>query len=295
MTNATALLDLPRVDPAADSPHPLPAGCDPLSLRHLAQDVARAAGELAERSRADVEVAATKSSPTDVVTQADRACEDLIRRRLRAQRPDDAILGEERGLEPGTSGLTWVVDPIDGTVNYLYGIWAYAVSIAVVVGDPLSPGGWAGLAGCIVSPATGHVWAAAAGSGATLNDKPLLLGPPPGMDQALVATGFGYVAQRRRVQARVLADLLPRVRDIRRIGSAAIDLGLVAAGRVDAFYERGLNPWDMAAGALIVQEAGGRVVGIDGNAPGEHLVVAGADPLCSRLAGALSELGAGQG
>jgi len=285
----------------------MPAGCRPEELCALAESVAREAGALVHAGRPErVEVAATKSSPTDVVTQMDRASEDLIRERLRQARPQDAMLGEERGAAPLTPGgapsgqaasgqgrvVTWVVDPIDGTVNYLYGIPVFAVCVAAVVGDPSVPGGWAPVAGCVHNPATGRTWTAQAGGGAWLDGHRLTMPEPPALEAALVATGFGYVASRRAAQADVVRSLLPRVRDLRRLGSASIDLCMLASGQLDAYYERGLHAWDMAAAALVVLEAGGRVVGIDGIPPQEHMVVAAAEPLCRTLATALEELGA---
>nr|WP_246316049.1 inositol monophosphatase family protein [Kineococcus aurantiacus] len=250
----------------------------------MAVEVATAAGALVHDGRPDrVEVAATKSSPTDVVTAMDTASEQLVRRLLRAARPQDGFLGEEEGHEPGTSGLTWVVDPIDGTVNYLYGLRSYAVSVAVVrsQGRP-DPATWTVLAGAVVDPSAGETWSAARGAGATLTDargsRPLRVGPGPDLGQALLATGFGYDAGRRAEQAAVVARLLPRVRDLRRIGTASLDLCSVAAGRVDAYYERGLNPWDFAAGWLVAHEAGAVVTDFAGGPAGGHgLVAAGPD------------------
>ncbi len=265
----------------------------PAALRALARSLAVQAGDLVQRDRpARVEVAATKSSPTDVVTQMDRAAEQLIRSRLAVERPDDGILGEEAGLRSGSSGLTWVVDPIDGTANYLYGIPFYAVSVAVVTGDPQRPGRWSAVAGCVHNPATGHTWSAAAGLGADLDGAALLAPLPPLLERALVGTGFGYRPQRRRAQARVAAELLPRVRDLRRIGSAAIDLCMVASGWLDAYYERGLNPWDLAAGALVATESGAVVRGLRTAPPSEQMVVAARRPLVDLLAAELERLDA---
>jgi myo-inositol-1(or 4)-monophosphatase len=263
----------------------------------LAEAVAREAGEMIlrgerERSGERPEVESTKSSPTDVVTAMDRAVEDLLRSRLAQARPGDGVLGEEAGLEPGSTGLTWVLDPIDGTVNYLYRMPAYAVSVALVSGDPTVPGGWEPVAGCVHQPATGATWTAARGEGAWLGDRRLRLGPVPQLPAALVATGFGYRRQRRAGQARVLADVLPRVRDIRRIGSSALDLCGVATGTVDAYYERGVNVWDIAAATLVLTEAGGAIRGLRGAPPGPEMVVAGGDPLLSDLVDLLTGLDA---
>ncbi|ERK69758.1 inositol monophosphatase family protein, partial [Leifsonia aquatica ATCC 14665] len=222
-------------------------------LRDIAVTIAKRAATLAQQRRRDgVEIAASKSSVSDIVTRADREAEDLIRGALVAARPADGFFGEESGGDAGTSGLTWVVDPIDGTVNYAYGIPAYAVSIAVVEGDP-DPTTWRTLAGAVVNPESGDVFAAAAGRGSTRNGQALRVNEGVELPLALVGTGFGYDAGVRRRQAEFVARLIGEVRDIRRIGSAALDLCALAAGRLDAYYERGLNPWDHAAGALVAR------------------------------------------
>lgn len=258
----------------------------------LAEQAARAAGDLVRDERPDaLEVESTKTSPVDVVTAMDTAAEALLLRHLLAARPDDGVLGEEGGLRSGTSGLTWVVDPIDGTVNYLYGIPSYAISVAVVSGQP-DPAGWTVLAGCVHNPATGETWTAGAGTGAFLDGRPVRGPQEVGLDVALVGTGFGYVRERRRRQAQVVAALLPDVRDIRRAGAASLDLCAVASGRLDAYYERGLAPWDQAAGSLVAREAGARVTGARGLHPSADLVVAAAPRLHDVLARRLDELGA---
>jgi myo-inositol-1(or 4)-monophosphatase len=247
-----------------------------LELLAIAETIAREAGELALRRRAEgVSIAASKSSLEDVVTEADREVETLIRARLAELRPDDAFLGEESGAEGGSSGLTWVVDPIDGTVNYLYGIPDYCVSIAVVEGEP-DPGSWTALAGVVFAPAKGELFRAAAGHGAFRNDERLAVNTGVVPALALVGTGFGYAAEKRVRQAAVVQSLVADVRDIRRIGAAALDLCAVASGRIDAYYESGLNPWDQAAGVLIAQEAGARVEGRDGSPAGRDLTIAAA-------------------
>ncbi|MDQ1287322.1 MAG: monophosphatase [Actinomycetota bacterium] len=272
----------------------LPEGADPAELLAIAEKVAREAGALVRGRPVRVEVAATKSSPTDVVTEMDRASEALIRGRLADERPDDGLHGEEEGLLAGTSGITWVIDPIDGTVNYLYGIPAYSISVAAVVGDTRRAGAWRPVAGVVHNPVLDRTWAAAAGSGARLDGEALIVPDGPAdLSAALVATGFGYRAARRASQARVLAGLLPRIRDIRRVGCASLDLCLLASGHVDAYYERGLQPWDVAAGFLVATEAGVAVRGIDGLPPGEHMVVAARPPLADVLAGELEAAGAG--
>ncbi len=258
----------------------------------LCEELAREAGAVARtRAAGGVEVAATKSSATDVVTAVDREVEQLLRTRLADLRPQDGFLGEEDGHESGTSGLTWVIDPIDGTVNFLYGIPAWAVSVAVVRGEP-DPRTWTALAGCVHAVPTGTTWTAGRGHGAWRNGTRLRSRVAVALGQALVGTGFGYTAERRAEQAAVVARLLPRVRDIRRFGSAAIDLCLVADGTLDAYYERGLNPWDMAAGALVVGEAGGAVRGLRGAPASGDMVVAGPGDLVEEIVRVLEETGA---
>jgi myo-inositol-1(or 4)-monophosphatase len=274
---------------------------DVLKLQELAEKVARAGGDLIRAGLADDpaarEVESTKSTPTDIVTAMDQAVERLLREQLAAARPGDGVLGEENGYIPSESGLTWVLDPIDGTVNYRYGIDAYAVSVAVVEGDPTVDGAWTTVAGCVHNPATLQTWIAGRGLGAQLivGDEPpreLKLAPPPSLDQALVATGFGYAAHRRAGQARVLTGVLPRVRDIRRIGSASLDLCGVATGTVDAYYERGVNAWDIAAARLVLTEAGGALSGLRGAPAGGAMVVGAASPLLEGLCDVLGQLDA---
>jgi myo-inositol-1(or 4)-monophosphatase len=258
-------------------------------LLDIARTIALEAGALAKRRRSEgVEVAASKSSPEDVVTYADQESEALIRRRLSELRPRDGFLGEESGAERGTSGLTWVVDPIDGTVNFLYGIPQWAISIAVVEGEP-DPATWRALAGCVFAPAVDEVFTASAGGGAFLNGVPLKANSGSDLSQALLATGFAYSAERRGKQAAVVSELITRVRDIRRIGSAALDLCYVAAGRLDAYYEQGLNAWDMAAGALVAAEAGARVTGWDGAPAGRGFLLAAAPGLADGVEELLRE------
>ncbi|MFP5347541.1 MAG: inositol monophosphatase family protein [Actinomycetes bacterium] len=260
------------------------------SLAALAEHAARSAGDLIRDERPPhLGVSRTKTSATDVVTVMDTAAEALVVKTLFAERPEDGLLGEEGGLRPGTSGLTWVVDPIDGTVNYLYGIPDYAVSIAVVSGEP-EPSGWTLLAGCVHNPVSGETWTATRGGGAYL-DGHRLDGPADvPLSAALVGTGFGYTAARRRRQASVVAAMIPQVRDIRRAGVASLDLCAVATGRPDAYYERGLRPWDMAAGTLVAREAGATVTGLAGLDPGEAMLIAAAPRLSRELSRALAVL-----
>jgi myo-inositol-1(or 4)-monophosphatase len=229
-----------------------------------------------------LEVTATKSSATDIVTEMDKRSERTIVELITAARPDDGFLGEEGADRSGTSGVTWVIDPIDGTVNYLYEIPAYAVSIAARDDDGV-------LVGVVLNPVSGETWTAVRGAGAFLDGRRLELDPPPELELALVATGFGYGRERRARQAEILQSVLPRVRDVRRMGAASLDLCAVATGRVDAFYEQGLKPWDLAAGGLVAAEAGAVVAGLPGREAGEALVVAAPpglyEPLAELLAG----------
>ena len=261
------------------------------SLLELARSVALAAADLAHTRRAaGVEIAASKSSLEDVVTHADRETEALIRSMLADARPDDGFLGEESEADAGTSGLTWVVDPIDGTVNYLYGDPQYAVSIAVVEGKP-EPLNWRALAAVVVSPPSGEVFSATAGGGARLGSQSITVNRGVDLSQALVGTGFSYSSLSRTAQGAVVAGLLGQVRDIRRHGSAALDLCSVACGRLDAYYERGLAPWDHAAGALIASEAGASVTGLDGIAPSAEFTLAADAGLAAELEQLLRKLG----
>ena len=265
------------------------ANARPAELLELARTIALEAGALAKQRRFEgVEIAASKSSPEDIVTHADRETEALIRLRIAEARPDDGFYGEESGAEVGTSGLTWVVDPIDGTVNFLYGLPTWAISIAVVEGQP-DPATWRALAGCVVNPAIGEVYTATEGGGAFLGNTRLHVNEGVELSQALVGTGFSYSADRRVEQARVVTHLLGRIRDIRRIGVASLDLCNVAAGRIDAYYEQNLQPWDHAAGALIAAEAGARVTGAGGAPAGRNLLIAAEPRLAAALEGLLGE------
>ncbi|RFA18793.1 inositol monophosphatase family protein [Subtercola boreus] len=269
-----------------------PVGDPNRELLGLARSIAVEAAELAAKRRAEgVTVAASKSSAEDIVTFADREVEAFIRSSLLAARPNDGFLGEEstESASAGTSGLTWVVDPIDGTVNYLYGIPAYNVSIAVVEGEA-DPETWHALAGCVVNPAIGEVFTATDARGAFLGDTALHVNPASDLSQALVATGFAYSAEVRARQGLVLSKLLPQVRDIRRIGAAALDLCYVAAGRYDAYFERGLKPWDHAAGALIAREAGAHVGGFDGSPVTADFGLAAEPVLAARLEAIVADL-----
>jgi myo-inositol-1(or 4)-monophosphatase len=259
-------------------------------LLALAVDVAREAAALVRRGRAtagdDVEV---KSSPVDVVTAVDTAAERLVVDLLLRARPEDGVLGEEGADRDGTSGVRWVIDPIDGTVNFLYDLPAYAVSIAAEVAGTVR-------AGVVLNVATGELFTASSGGGAHLlapgSPEPVRLvgGRPVSLEQSLIATGFGYRVEQRQVQGAVVAALLPRVRDIRRHGSAALDLCAAAAGRVDAYYELDLKPWDHAAGALIAAEAGLVVTGLAGRPFAEPMAIAVAAGIAAPFLDLLTEL-----
>ena len=223
-------------------------------LRSFAESMAVRAGDdaLAGRRRLGIGqpvVHDTKSSPTDPVTEYDRAAERLIVDAIRQSRPDDAIVGEEGADQTGTSGLHWLVDPIDGTANFVYDLPHWCTSIAVVDAD--GP-----LAGAVYAPVLGELFSAERGGGATLNGSPIRCSGVDQLSRALVGTGFSYSADRRALQGDRVARLVREVRDIRRLGSAAIDLCLVACGRLDAYFEEHLNSWDLAAGVLIAAEAG---------------------------------------
>jgi myo-inositol-1(or 4)-monophosphatase len=255
---------------------------DPSPLLDLATDLARRAGALALSMHSGLGGHDTKSTPTDVVTEADRACERLLVDGIRAARPDDGILGEEGASTDGTSGVKWVVDPIDGTVNYLYGLPQWAVSIGVEVDGEA-------LVGVVFDAAKDELWTAVRGGGAFLDGRALRCTAVQDLAQTLVATGFSYDARRRSVQAQNLERVLPQVRDLRRLGAASLDLCSVAAGRVDAYYEQGLHPWDMSAGLLIAAEAGARTGDLRGGPGSYRMVVASApavfDPLVEVLVG----------
>lgn len=273
---------------------------DPAPLRPVAETLAAEAAEFVRARRAEVFGAAagalgsgavrSKSTPTDPVTVVDTETERLLRDRLAQLRPGEPILGEEGGGPTGSAAtagtVNWVLDPIDGTVNFVYGIPAYAVSVAVQV-DGVS------VAGAVADVVAGRVYSAASGLGAHVTDgcgtRELRCSTVDDLSMALLGTGFGYSRRRRATQATLLARMLPVVRDVRRIGSAALDLCMVAAGRLDAFYEHGLQVWDSAAGALIAAEAGARVLlpAPNGSVGGTGLVVAAAPGIADELLAAL--------
>jgi myo-inositol-1(or 4)-monophosphatase len=246
----------------------------------LAERAARAAGAvLLERYRGPLRGLGTKSSETDPVSEADREAERGVRELLAAERPEDGLLAEEGSRSESESGRRWIVDPLDGTVNYLYGFPAWGVSVALEDA--------AGVAvGVVLDPLRDEAFRVVRGGGAELSGEPLRVRRPERLDRALVATGFDYLPQRRAAQAEVARRVLPAVRDLRRAGAAALDLAWLAAGRLDGYYERGLKPWDWAAGRLLVEEAGGAVADL----PGEPRGLVAAHP---ELLPALRELVSG--
>jgi len=250
----------------------------PGALREIAEAVAREAGAQLREAFAGPRINVTaKSSPTDLVSEADHAAERLIRERLAAARPGDGFLGEEGGDEQGTTSLRWVVDPLDGTINFLFGIPQWAVSIACEDADGT-------LAGVIYDPMRDELWTAERDGAALLDGRPIRASERAELPTALVATGFGYDAEVRRLQAGVAAALLPRVRDIRRLGSAALDLAWTAAGRYDAYYERGVKLWDVAAGGLICECMGLDVRRLEPAPPADAGIFAAPPGLADALA-----------
>ena len=228
-------------------------------LRAIAEQLARAAGDMALAGRkSGIVTATTKSSPTDMVTQYDKASEDMITAGLRELRPDDGIVGEEGASRDGTSGITWHIDPIDGTSNFYFDIPMWAVSIGAV--DDNGP-----IAGAVYAPALGDMFTAARGEGATLNGNRISVRENTVLSDALVCTGFSYHVSQREAHARRVATMVGQIRDIRRFGAAAIDLCFVACGRLDAYFEEHLNSWDLIAGQVIATEAGALLTNYSGD------------------------------
>jgi myo-inositol-1(or 4)-monophosphatase len=259
---------------------------DPLELCALAESTARAAGALLlaglDQVRTDIQ---TKSTGTDMVSEMDRAAEALIVERLLGARPDDGMMGEEGTDLPGTSGVRWVVDPLDGTTNYLYGLAGFGVSIAAELDG-------AAVAGVVLDVVRNELYAATRGGGATRDGVAIRASAQDDLASALIATGFSYAAERRARQATVLVTVLPQVRDIRRFGAAAVDLCSVACGRVDGYYEAGLAPWDLAAGGLIATEAGAVVTDFAGGPATAGAVVAGAPGIATAFRELVAAAGA---
>jgi myo-inositol-1(or 4)-monophosphatase len=237
------------------------------ALLRLAMHLAAEAAAVHREGHGRAHQVSAKSSATDVVSEVDLAAERHIVDGLRRARPDDAILAEESGTRAGTSGVRWLIDPLDGTTNYLYGYPAYAVSIGVEIDGHRA-------LGVVHDSAMGEVYAGIVGRGATRDGHSIAPSHVAALGQALVATGFQPHPHVRARQAAALGVVLPGVRDVRRGGSAALDLCAVACGRVDAFYEVGLGPWDFAAGAAIVEAAGGRLAVLEPPEPPGPLVLA---------------------
>ena len=256
------------------------------ALAALAEGIAQAASELLRSglSRGPGTVS-TKSSDTDMVSEMDTAAEELIVERLAEARPDDSILAEEGGGREGSSGVRWVIDPLDGTTNYLYGDPRFGVSIAAEIDGET-------VVGVVADPTLFEIFRAVKGGGAFLNGEPITHSGHDDLTTALIATGFSYLPEQRARQAEVLTHVLPKVRDIRRHGSAALDLCWAACGRVDGYYEATLQPWDIAAGVLVAAEAGCLVCGVDGGRPSADSVLAAAPGIGDALLRLLAEAGA---
>jgi myo-inositol-1(or 4)-monophosphatase len=258
---------------------------DPAELVTLAEDVAREAGALLlDGLRRERDLVSTKTSLTDMVSEMDTASEKLILERLAAARPDDAVLAEEGGGRDGTSGVRWVVDPLDGTTNYLYAYPRWSVSIAAELDGEV-------VAAAVADPSLDEVFTATRGGGAFRNGDPIVHSGKVDVRTALVATGFSYVPERRAQQAQVLTRVLARIRDIRRGGAASLDLCWLACGRVDGYYEAILQPWDIAAGALIAAEAGAVVSTFDGRPPEAPSIFGAAPAIADGLLQLLVEAG----
>ncbi len=270
---------------------PAEATEEPQQLADLAIEMAIAAGELivemASKGPAALEVI-TKSSSVDLVTAADGAAEAMIRAMLARHRPGDGIVGEEDDDKPSETGLWWIIDPIDGTTSFVYGLPVYTVSIGVARGDQI-------VAGAVHHPGQNHTYSAWLGGGAWRNGEPIAATDKAELSTSLVATGFGYTPEARARQGQAVAGLLPHVRDIRRLGSAALDLCLVASGQVDAYYETGLNLWDRAAGTIIATEAGAVVGDLRGGPPSQRFTMAANPVLFDLLADVLRPLDADSG
>jgi len=262
-------------------------------LLALAVGIGEEAAELLRtRRKQGVRVASTKSTELDIVTESDREAELFIRSHLLKARPLDGFIGEEGEPNVGTSGVTWVVDPLDGTVNYLYGVGPYAVSIAAVSGST-SPATWNSEVGVVVICPERMTYATAFSTGATANGESIYASSEERLSHALVSTGFGYDRTARKAQSALVDLLSQQVRDVRMSGSAAADLCYVASGRLDAYIEQHLHAWDYAAGALIVSEAGGVVGGAHSLRADDDLVIASAKHVFSPIKTLIHELGPG--
>lgn len=241
----------------------------------IAEQVARAAGQLL-MDRPDSFTLTEKSSAVDFATQMDEQAERLIVKSLLATRPDDGIIAEEGAAQKSKSGVTWVIDPLDGTVNYLYGLPGWNISIAAKDKDGV-------MAGVVYAPSIGALWKATKGGGAFLNNKLIKCNDPVKLNMALIATGFSYDLELRKEQGSRIQRMIPQIRDIRRNGAAAVDLCYVAMGAVDAYFESSLKEWDFAAGGLIATEAGAIISGRSGGAPDGDMVVCAGPSLHAQL------------
>lgn len=259
---------------------------NPADLRDLAARLARDAGEMALAGRRAGRVSATtKSSPTDMVTEFDRRSEKMICDGLAAARPHDAIVGEEGASRSGTSGLTWHIDPIDGTSNFYFDLPMWAVSIGVT--DTDGP-----LAGAVFAPALGEMWAGARGLGATMNGSAISVRDNDSLADAMVCTGYSYRVAERPEHARRVANMVTEVRDIRRFGAAAIDICLVASGRLDAYFEEHLHSWDLVAAQVIALEAGAIVTDYAGGPVTPDQVLAASGNIHAAVVDLLARAGA---
>jgi myo-inositol-1(or 4)-monophosphatase len=261
----------------------------PASLRAFAEKIAIDAGLLALEGRRKLGVGQavvhdTKSSHTDPVTEFDEAAEELLVAAIRQARPNDTIIGEEGADYVGTSGLEWHLDPIDGTANFVYDLPAWCTSVAVVDRD--GP-----IAGAVSAPVAGELFSAELGGGSTLNGAPIHCSAAHDISAALIGTGFSYLAHRRVAQAKRVNRLLPEVRDIRRFGSAALDLCMVACGRLDAYYEEHLNSWDIAAGVLIASESGAKTSNFSGGSATPEATIASAPGVHADLVALINSAG----
>lgn len=254
---------------------------EPTALRDLAVDLVRRAGHLLATGRPEVLATGTKSSPTDLVTVMDRSAERVVLDGLAAARPDDGVLAEESGAHAGTSDVRWIVDPLDGTVNFYYGLPAYGVSIAAEVDGVV-------VAGAVYSALHRVVYDAVLGGGARMDGARITCGDATDLSLALVGTGFSYSATHRVGQGQIVGRLLPKIRDIRRMGAAALDLCSVGSGQLDAFFELDLWPWDVAAGLLVATESGARTGTL--TSPDGPVIMAAAPDLYDPLAEQLERL-----
>jgi len=254
-------------------------------LHDLACSTAAEAAAMVLSRHGEIHTAETKASDIDLVTEVDKASEALIVERLLEARPDDGVVGEEGAGVTSTSGVEWLVDPIDGTTSFFYGLPGFSVSIAARIDGNV-------VAGCVDAPAIGSVYSAIAGHGATLNGQPITCRPVESLGKALVGTGFAADHDRRRRQGETFSQLIPRIRDIRRMGSAALDLSAVAAGQLDAYFEVGLSLWDFAAGVLIAAEAGALTIVEEDATSGRAFVIAAAPDIADELVALIRSLNA---